>query len=145
MALQITSNVTQLLPDIFSGSSHEHHLQKRQAGGAAVATGVLALATIAMITEFIVYSGFTPKVRSNSPCFVFVITLILTFLYYNIKHENFITIKFMDIIYEMQNTFYIILQICLLQFIVQLFYLEKKYCERHLISNTKCFMHIFGR
>ena len=36
----------------------------RQAGGAAVATGVLALATIAMITEFIVYSGFTPKVTS---------------------------------------------------------------------------------
>ena len=37
--------------------------RSNQAGGAAVATGVLALATIAMITEFIVYSGFTPKVN----------------------------------------------------------------------------------
>ena len=69
MALQTTSNISQSIPDIFSGSNYDHHLEKRQAGGAAVATGVLALATIAMITEFIVYSGFTPKVRSNSSWF----------------------------------------------------------------------------
>ena len=90
MALQITSNVTQLLPDIFSGSSHEHHLQKRQAGGAAVATGVLALATIAMITEFIVYSGFTPKVRSNSSWFAFklIVTLYNIYLGLNTKFDS---------------------------------------------------------
>ena len=35
----------------------------REAGSAAVATGVFALATIAMITEFIIYSGFSPKVK----------------------------------------------------------------------------------
>lgn len=87
MALQIASNVTQRVPDILNGSNYDHHLEKRQAGGAAVATGVLALATIAMITEFIVYSGFTPKVRSNFPWLVLVITLILTFLY------NYSTIK----------------------------------------------------
>ena len=80
MALQTTSNLTQRVPDIFSGPEHNHHLEKRQAGGAAVATGVLALATIAMITEFIVYSGFTPKVRSNSPFYIFVFKLILTLL-----------------------------------------------------------------
>ena len=36
----------------------------REAGTAAVATGVFALATIAMITEFIIYSGFSPKVKT---------------------------------------------------------------------------------
>ena len=37
----------------------------RQAGTAALATAGLALATIAMIAEFIVYSGFSPRVRYN--------------------------------------------------------------------------------
>ena len=64
MALQIISNITQTLPNIFGDSNDDHLVATgRQAGGAAVATGVLALATIAMITEFIVYSGFTPKVK----------------------------------------------------------------------------------
>ena len=58
------SNITQTLPNFFANSNDDHQIATgRQAGGAAVATGVLALATIAMITEFIVYSGFTPKVK----------------------------------------------------------------------------------
>ena len=35
----------------------------RQAGTAAAAAAGLALATIAMITEFLIYSGFAPRVK----------------------------------------------------------------------------------
>ena len=35
----------------------------RQAGTAAAAAAGLALATIAMITEFLIYSGFAPRVN----------------------------------------------------------------------------------
>lgn len=76
MALKILSDVTKTFPDIFrdldqfinaNGDSHSNDgdlvATGRQAGTAAVATGVLALATIAMITEFIVYSGFSPRVK----------------------------------------------------------------------------------
>ena len=64
MALQMISNITQTLPNFFIDSNDDHLVATgRQAGGAAVATGVLALATIGMIAEFILYSGFTPKVR----------------------------------------------------------------------------------
>ena len=64
MALQMISNITQTLPNFFADLNDDHQIATgRQAGGAAVATGVLALATIGMIAEFILYSGFTPKVE----------------------------------------------------------------------------------
>ena len=76
MALQMISNITQTLPNFFIDSNDGHAVATgRQAGGAAVATGVLALATIAMITEFIVYSGFTPKVNYDYDIEIRIITL----------------------------------------------------------------------
>ena len=76
MALRLMSNITQTLPNFFIDSNDDHAVATgRQAGGAAVATGVLALATIAMITEFIVYSGFTPKVNCDYDIEIRIVTL----------------------------------------------------------------------
>ena len=74
-----TSKYGQNECQLFANSNDDNQIATgRQAGGAAVATGVLALATIAMITEFIVYSGFTPKVKYH-----FIIKMWITIVLNN--------------------------------------------------------------
>ena len=51
--------------NVLGDPSHDSEIVStgRDVGTGGVAAGFLALATIAMITEFIVYSGFAPRVR----------------------------------------------------------------------------------
>ena len=58
----------------------------RQAGTAAAAAAGLALATIAMITEFLIYSGFAPRVKMRIFSQKFVVENYYPFLMSMVYH-----------------------------------------------------------